>query len=209
LQLEGDLWGRARAYEGTLRAASWWWPHRHFVMVSERPTVIERELVNAARPRGWGSHRLHCETGPAIAWPDGWGLWYWHGVPVSQHVIETPGTITVAQIESETNAEVRRVLIERYGPARYITDSGAEVIDCVALDDTRVPFGVRGARLLRKQVDGDEPLVMIELRNSTPEDDGRRKTYLLRVPPDMLSALAAVAWTCGKVESEYAPTIET
>jgi hypothetical protein len=170
---------------------------------------LDGEVVCLPQPaiRSEGG-RLHCETGPAFELP-GEKMWFWRGVPVAQHVIEQPQRITVAEIERESNAEVRRVLLERYGPARYLADSGAAVIDRVALDDTRVPFGVRGAKLLRKEVPGDEPLVFVELRNSTPEPDGSTKVYHLRVPPDMRSCIAAVAWTWDKAAGDYAPQAET
>lgn len=43
LELPGDLWDRGRAYEATAESACWWWPHRRFVMVCERPVEIHRE----------------------------------------------------------------------------------------------------------------------------------------------------------------------
>ena len=50
---------------------------------------------------------------------------------------------------------------------------------------------------------------MVEVVNSTPEPDGSRRTYFLRVPPTTRTATAAVAWTFGMRESEYAPARET
>ena len=38
---------------------------------------------------------------------------------------------------------------------------------------------------------------MVEVVNSTPEPDGSRKTYFLRVPPTIGTAREAVAWTFG------------
>jgi hypothetical protein len=55
----------------------------------------------------------------------------------------------------------------------------------------------------------DEDIVMVEVQNATPEPDGSRKTYFLRVPPTMATARQAVAWTFGKEEREYAPDRET
>lgn len=61
LKLVGDLWDRARAFQATRESAGWWWAHRRFVMVSERPTEIHLE-------------QLDLEDGPVISWPDGWGI---------------------------------------------------------------------------------------------------------------------------------------
>jgi hypothetical protein len=198
LELPSDLWDRARAYECTMQSTCWWWPHRRFVMVCARPTVIHRELVSPQRPRGWGSHRLHCADGPAIAWPDGWGLWYWHGVRVSRQVIEAPASLTVAQIAAERNAEMRRVMVERFGLDRYILESGAKLIHS---DEC-------GALYRQEQAD-DEPIVAVHVVNSTPEPDGESKKYMLRVPPTMTTAREAVAWTFGLKPNEYRPVIET
>ncbi len=55
----------------------------------------------------------------------------------------------------------------------------------------------------------DEPIVMVEVLNSTPEPDGTRKTYFLRVPPTMRTAREAVAWTFDMDGAAYAPAVES
>ena len=110
--------------------------------------------------------RLHSEDSPSIAYRDGWSLWHWHGVNVSRQIIEFPETITVKQIEDEANAEVRRVMIERYGQAKYLLDSEAVEIH-------RDDFGT----LYRKEIPQDEPLLMVKVVNSTPEPNGDFKDY--------------------------------
>ena len=55
----------------------------------------------------------------------------------------------------------------------------------------------------------DEPLVVVEVQNSTPESDGSRKTYFLRVPPQTQTAREGVAWTFGMSRDEYAPRRES
>jgi hypothetical protein len=142
--------------------------------------------------------RLHSGSGAALSYPDGWSIWAWHGVRVSQKVIEHPEALSVTEIESEKNAEVRRVMIERFGQAKYLLSSGAKAVH---QDD----FGT----LYRKQIEGDEPLVMVKVVNATPEPTGEFKDYFLRVPPDVQTARHAVAWTFGKAESEYEPAKET
>jgi hypothetical protein len=62
---------------------------------------------------------------------------------------------------------------------------------------------------IRLELDGDEPLVMVKVKNSTPEPDGSIKSYYLRVPPTMVRARQAVAWTFAVAESDYAPARET
>lgn len=144
------------------------------------------------------SGRLHCESGPAFVFADGFSGYAWHGVFVERGIIEEPEAITVAEIESCANAELRRVLIERYGPSRYIIDSGAEE---VSSDEC--------GTLYKKEVPGDEALVFVKVKNSTPEPDGQYRDYFLRVPPEISSARQAVAWTFALETEDYNPLVET
>jgi len=145
------------------RSAGWWWAFRDAVILTERPLVLHRD------PRG----RLHCETGPAIAYADGFGVWAWHGVRVARDVIETTAdAITIGRVLEERNAEVRRVLIERMGHERYLTRAGAKP---VGRDD----WGT----LWRAERHDDTPIVTVEVVNSTPEPDGSARRYHLRVHP--------------------------
>jgi hypothetical protein len=50
---------------------------------------------------------------------------------------------------------------------------------------------------------------MVEVANSTPEPDGSRHRYWLRVPPRVRTCQEAVAWTFGVREAEYRPLVET
>ena len=174
LDLPGDLWDRARALEATMQSACWWWPHREFVMVCERPTVIHRECVDPRITRGPGSHRLHCETGPAIAWPDGWGVYALHGVRVPAWIVETPADrIDPRRLLQETNAEIRRELVRKVGIERV----------CETL----------GATLLDRQ--GDYELLALDLQ------DGRHRPYLKMKNPSIgVYHLEGVHPNCATVQ---------
>ncbi len=63
--------------------------------------------------------------------------------------------------------------------------------------------------LWRRDVKGDEPIVILEVVNSTREPDGSFKHYWLRVPPNMKTAHEALAWTFDIEPAKYAPLIET
>jgi hypothetical protein len=176
--------------------------HKDFCLIAERPSELHIDHMN----------RPHCDDGPFCRWRDGSALYAVHGVRVPAWVVEHPDRITVSKIESETNIEVRRVMIERYGHAKYLMDSGAREIH-------RDDFGV----LYRKDVADDEPIVMVKVCNSTPESDGSYKDYFLRVNPELrplgldntmgepqpLTAHNAVAITFGLRGDEYAPEVET
>jgi len=142
--------------------------------------------------------RLHCADGPAVHWPGGAAYYFWRGVQVPADIILKPEAITVAKIFGEPNVELRRILIERYDQARFLTDAGAAVVN-------RDACGV----LYQVPLDNDEPLAMVDVVNSTPEPDGSFKHYLLRVPPDLRTARAAVAWSFDLKPTKYQPVIET
>src|SRR4029077_9845682 len=152
-----------------------------------------------------GGKRLHNESYAAIE-SDVENLYFWHGVLVPAFVVVRPDWITVKHIDTETNAEVRRVMIERYkhgeeirGAAAYMRDAGGKTLD----HDER--FGT----LWRRELDGDEPIVILEVINSTREADGSFKHYWLRVPPDIKTAHAASAWSFDIPVKDYAPAVET
>jgi hypothetical protein len=174
--------------------------HEKFCIISDRPEIL---TVN-------GRNQPHGEKQPFCRWRDGASLYSVNGVRVPAHVIVQPEKLTVEQIESETNLEVRRVMVDTYGREKFILDSKSEIVHT---DD----FGT----LYRKNLQDDEPLMMVKVVNSTPEPDGSFKDYFIRVDPNayggLKTARAAVASTWRKKDGsllfatpeEYACEIET
>ena len=101
----------ASAFDATLEATHLWHSYRDFVMVCERPAAIHRE------PRQGMSYQiLHCADGPAIAYPDGWGVYAVHGVQIpfwQRHIVERPEAITAEEIAAEENPEILGLMIAR------------------------------------------------------------------------------------------------
>ena len=89
-------------------------------------------------------------------------------------------------------------MLEFYGSERYIEDSFRQPMH----EDE---YG----SLYRRLVEGSEDLVMVRVINSTPEPDGTRSEYWLRVPPHVRTAKEAVAWTFRLAPHQYAPTEES
>ncbi|GAA0941857.1 DUF6745 domain-containing protein [Nonomuraea longicatena] len=176
------------ALQRVARAGGWWWPYERVVLMCERPSLLR--LDDLGRP--------HNGDGPALAFPDGFALHAWHGTPMPEHLPETLAHLDAARITAETNAELRRVMLEHYGVERYLADSRAEP---VGRDETGI--------LWRVVMPDDEPLVTVEVVNSTPEPDGSRRTYFLRVPPWVRTAREGVAWTFDLAADAYAPQQET
>jgi hypothetical protein len=173
---------------GVARTAGWWWPYERVAILTERPVALHRDNLG----------RLHHGDGPALSYPDGWSMHAWRGMPIPPDVVVRLPSLTAHEIRAETNAEMRRVMVEYFGYERYLRETGAKKVH----EDE---YGT----LWRADIPGDEPLVMVQVLNSTPEPDGTRRTYFLRVPPDTRTAREAVAWTFGLIPEEYAPQLQT
>jgi hypothetical protein len=174
------------------QSAGWWWPHLDFVLVSDRPRVVRTESVSEA------PGRLHCATGPAIAWRDGWRLYFWHGTRVPAWVVERP---TVEAIHAEPNVEVRRCAIEALGWHTYIANAGLDLVD-TAPDPGNPGFDLQLYNVPLTVL--DTPTRVLLATNGSVERDGTRRRYGLAVPGDVNSALHAAAWTYGLAGEQYA-----
>ena len=170
------------------RSAGWWWPYEKVTVVCERPAALHRDE----------NGRLHRGDGPALAYPDTFALHAWRGMPVPADVIGTLSSLTAERIGGEANAELRRVMLEHYGYDRFLRESGAQPLH---RDETGVLWCI--------DLPGDEPVVMVEVVNSTPEPDGASRTYWLRVPPQTRTAREGVAWTFGVDAAAYRPQRQT
>lgn len=159
---------------------------RNCVFLSERPVELHTD----------SSGRLHCAGGPALRFKDGYSQYYWHGISVPIEALKMDPN--VENIDSISNIEVRRTLIERMGVQEYLFASGAKIVDVS-----------QSGTLYRKEVPNDEPMLMVHVVNKTPEPDGSYKDYFLRVPPHVRTAREAVAWTFDLEGDSYKPLKET
>ncbi len=171
-------------YFDALDAGGWWWPMDDVCVVSEGPSKLH--LRNGLP---------HHDSDHAVAFGD-WGMHAVNGVRVSENVIRN--AFTLEDIINERNVEVRRVMIDRFGLSKFVTASDAKELH-------RDECGV----LYEIQQKNDEPLVVVQVTNSTPEADGSFRTYHLRVPPRTRTARAGVAWSFGMREEDYQPTRES
>jgi hypothetical protein len=122
----------------------------------------------------------------------------WRGVRIDERIAFRPHELTAAEALAETNAERRRVLIERIGFAKFFAAAGAQV-----LDRDRDAGGPR--ELVTVDLAGDEKIVCLSV--SCPST-GRK--YLLRVPPGTPTCSRAAAWLAGFDDpSAYQPSLET
>lgn len=122
----------------------------------------------------------------------------WRGVPINERIAFQPERLTAEETLAESNAERRRVMIERMGYLRFAQESQAKV-----LDQDRDAGGDRS--LLSVQLAGDEPLLGLLCKCPSTA-----RQYFLRVPPTMKTCHQAAAWMAGFDDpSRYHPKIET
>jgi hypothetical protein len=122
----------------------------------------------------------------------------WGGVNIDRRIAFHPERITVDEVLNERNAERRRVLLDRYGYGRFLSDANAEV-----LDHDSDPGGPR--QLLRLAMADDEDLVALSCHCPSTA-----RQYIIRVPPTTPSCHHAAAWIAGFDDPKrYRPLVET
>lgn len=160
----------------------------------------QHDVICAATPRLEydTARRLHCENGPALVTRDGHELFALEGVWVPRDCVVAPRLIELKDIETQPDEGARARMIETYGLGRYVKESGALLWD-------KSEFG----ELYWKSQHAQSPLLVVRVRNRTPESDGSYTEHWIRVPPHVATAREAVAWTFAMEERDYQPSIET
>jgi hypothetical protein len=145
--------------------AGWFLPNEKICWISERHNVCK--LNN----RGV----IHCESGPTIAYPDGFEIYGLNGVRVSKEIVMTPAEkLDTKILLKENNVEVRREIVRKIGIDKVCKDLGAKCID--------------------KQ--DDYELLVLDI------GDNRRRPYLKMKNPSLLGVyhLEGVHPDCDTVE---------
>ena len=191
----------ARGLSQVARSAGWWWAGRDIAILTDRPDTLHRDAQG----------RLHCPTGPALRYRDGWSIYAWHGTRVPADLIETGWDIQ--RTLTEPNAEVRRCAVEitagRDGWDRIIREAGWRQ---VGQDEPDPGNPGQILRLYHVPYSGaerggvglyDDPVRLLHCVNATRERDGSRHEFGLTVPADIADPVAAAAWTFGVTPDAY------
>jgi internalin A len=132
---------------------------------------------------------IHAEGKPALELSSGYKLYAYHGV----FLPEEYGAVHPSQwqpqwILEETNAELRRVLIQGIGYARICQELAATELD-----------SWREYTLLRIEADLDllEPVHLLKMNCPST-----RYIHVLRIPPDITSAREAISWVNWDIDPE-------
>jgi hypothetical protein len=179
----GGLWLLAQS-------AGWALPHQNICWVSERHNILHRD------DRG----RLHDVSGPAVAFPDGWAIYSWHGIRVPAWCIEQKDKINKETILAEDNTEVRRSMMEIIGWDKTMRLFGGNVIhkdECLGLPRELREIELKGERVR-----------ILRMTNGTVEN-GARRQFVEGVPLTVNTCHDAVAWQYGLPPSIYQEGVRT
>ena len=176
----------------TAKACGWVWPFEKLAIITDRPAVLRFD----------DAKRLHCATGPAIKYLDGFAVHAWHGTRVPAEWIETPDALTAAVALSQTNTDMRIAAIQILGWAKMIDQLEAKVVN-------RHPEGLLGGELLavaKSKIGAGTSGTMKILRAECP----RNGIVAFRVPDEITTAHEAQAWKAGLPADIYRlPAIRT
>jgi internalin A len=166
-----------RCKQQVFEECGWIFPFEKICIICDRPLHIRFDAEN----------RLHAEGEAAIAFADGYSLYFHHGVKLPEKYGKVhPGLWQAQWLLSESNAELRRVLIERIGYDRI-----CQQLQAVKLDNWQE------YTLLKIDNADVEPIYLLKM---TCPSTGH--IHALRVPPDIESAQEAIRWVNWGIDPE-------
>jgi len=166
------------------KSCGWWAPYENAVFLQHRHSILNLDAEG----------RLHCETGKAIEYRDGWGFSAWHGITIPDEWLTNPPKPADA-IRWE-NIEQRRAAIEIIGWEEILALLNTKVINT----NNNPQIG---------------QLLEADLPDSGPErflrvTCGTSRKFVIPVPKHMETAQEANLWTYGLEDrKEHLPEVRT
>lgn len=182
-----DLKNKLNVLTNYHSTCGWLYGFESVAFVSNRPTVLNRDE----------NGRLHCETGHAIEYADGYGFCAWHGVQIPTEWVLNKTTIEPSVILKTENVEQRAAGAALLGWPRMLSALNAKIIhdsgspDMGQLIELTLPGLPKPGRFLKAHCPRNG--IICEGVPYISDIDG--------LPID--TALAAQAWRIGDPQSEY------
>ena len=171
----------------------WVWPFARCAIITDRPTTIVFD----------DEKRLHCATGPAIGYRDGFTVHAWHGVRIPADWLN--GGISPKDAVTWPNVEQRRAAIEVLGWPNILSELGAKSLGgnpdpkIGELIEVQLPF---------EDEDGNATTRALFLKAQC----GTGRTIFEAVDPDEIDldprfdpAWCAQAWRDGYAPADWLP----
>ena len=173
-----DRW---QNFQALVSAAGWIFPYENLCIVCDRP--IKFAVDEQYRP--------HAEGGYALLYGDGKGLYFNHGRALPTRYGKLPPHQWQAEwVVEERNAELRRLLIQTIGYERICQELGVSYID------EWKAYSLIKVDSLVDALDG-EALTFVKMTCPSTQ-----MPHIIRVPPHMDSARAAIRWVNWGVDPE-------
>lgn len=103
-------------------SCGWWTPRETYAVLQHKPDHIHMTEVN-------GRGVLHCPTGAAIRYRDGFSVWALNGARVPSWLVETPAEqLDPRKFQELVNAQQRAEFVRKFGIDRLCHEFGAKVI---------------------------------------------------------------------------------
>lgn len=172
------------------------YPYEHqsaICWVSEKPKFYKRN----------SNRQFHCENGPAIAWEDGFELYFINNVVVPKNLVMNPDQVKVEDVLTQRNAEVLRLMLAKMSPEKFVKNSGAKILDKDEVPSTTlVPSAKAKGKMEAKSFVDKRSLLEIPTPNLPDkkavmvylECPSTGHKTLIGVPPRFNNVKAAVEW---------------
>ena len=151
--------------------------------------------------------RLHCTHDYAIAFRDGYGQHYVHGVAFEPELFQKifkDKKITAKEILSLKNAEQRACTIQFFGYEKILKEVNAKKLDAWKVK-SKITGKMTTSELFEFELEG------MKVRFLKVEDHTEHKITTLGVPVEKQTETTkgAIAWTFGMKTEKYNPKIES
>jgi hypothetical protein len=104
---------------GLAKHCGWWAAYDDCVIFQDRH--LELKLDDEGQ--------LHNEDGPAVKYGGGFNVYAIGGVRLSEKVVMSPEELTIEEINSEVDMDVRSIMIERHGWHEFLAKINAKCVD--------------------------------------------------------------------------------
>ena len=167
------------------KSAGWFFPHENICWVSERHNILHRNEAG----------QLHCENGPALAYPDGFEIYSLNGIRMKKEHVMTPSSkMDPKLVLSETNVDIRRELLRKIGIERFTQVAAVKVLDTM----------------------GTYELLSIELSEDIKDARYLKMTnpsvgcfHVEAVAPECNTCQQAINWRHGDINTNWYPEVLT
>ncbi len=173
-----------RCKQQLFEECGWILPFEKICIICDRPLHLRFDSEN----------RLHAEGESAIGFADGYSLYFHHGVKLPEQYGKVHPDLWEAQwILDESNAELRRLLIQRIGYDRI-----CQQLQAVELDSWQ-EYTLLKIDFADDFNDEGNAIPVYLLKMTCPSTGF---IHALRVPPDVESAKEAIRWVNWDIDPE-------